>query len=122
MTDSVVKYEVPCSFGQLESSVLCYTAQKKNILNLLVFRNVRSWFRTPVRGKNPRTIPGRLRTHLISFTGTKRPRRDVAHPPLSSAEVKERVELYFTPHTPAFHGMLYGKIRPFIRGVTIMFR
>ena len=29
-----------------------------------------------------------------SFPGVKRPRRDVDHPPASSAEVKERVELY----------------------------
>ena len=32
------------------------------------------------------------------FTGVKRPGRDVDHPPTSSAEVKERVELYLTPH------------------------
>ena len=29
-----------------------------------------------------------------SFTGVKRPERGVDHPPPSSAEVKERVELY----------------------------
>ena len=73
-----------------------------------------------MRGKNSRNLPDR--TYLISFTGTKRPGRDVAHPPLSSAEVKERVELYFTTHTLAFNGLLYGTIYPFIRGVNVMFR
>jgi len=29
------------------------------------------------------------------FSGVKRPGRGVDHPPLSNAEVKERVELYF---------------------------
>jgi len=32
--------------------------------------------------------------HRISFPGVKRPERVVDHPPLSSAEVKERAELY----------------------------
>ena len=32
-----------------------------------------------------------------SFPGVKRPERGVDHPPPSSAEVKERVELYFHP-------------------------
>jgi hypothetical protein len=32
-----------------------------------------------------------------SFPGVKRPRRSVDHPPSSSTEVKERVELYFSP-------------------------
>ena len=32
--------------------------------------------------------------YRISFAGVKRPGRGVDHPPLSSAEVKERIELY----------------------------
>jgi hypothetical protein len=32
--------------------------------------------------------------HRVSFQGVKRPGRGVDHPPKSSAEVKERVELY----------------------------
>jgi hypothetical protein len=32
--------------------------------------------------------------YRVSFPGVKRPGRDVKHPPPSSAEVKERVELY----------------------------
>jgi hypothetical protein len=36
-----------------------------------------------------------------SFPGVKRPGRDVDHPPSSSAEVKERVELYlYSPSAP----------------------
>ena len=35
-------------------------------------------------------------TYRISFSGVKQPGRGVNHPPLSSAEVKERVELYLT--------------------------
>ena len=34
--------------------------------------------------------------YRISFPGVKQPGRGVNHPPLSSAEVKERVELYFS--------------------------
>ena len=53
------------------------------------------------------TVPG---AHPASFTmgtsslpGVKRPRRGVDHPPLSSAEVKERVELYlYSPSRPSW--------------------
>ena len=34
-----------------------------------------------------------IQGYRVSFPGVKRPRRDVNHPPPSSAEVKERVEL-----------------------------
>ena len=38
-----------------------------------------------------------------SFPGVKRPERDVEHPPQSSAEVKERVELYlYSPLWPSW--------------------
>jgi hypothetical protein len=38
-----------------------------------------------------------------SFAGVKRPGRGVDHPPSSSAEVKERVELYlYTPCGPSW--------------------
>ena len=33
--------------------------------------------------------------YRVSFPGVKRPGRGINHPPLSSAEVKERIELYF---------------------------
>jgi len=53
------------------------------------------------------TIPG---THPASYTmgsgsfpGVKRPWRGVDHPPQSSAEVKERVELYlYSPSGPSW--------------------
>jgi hypothetical protein len=37
-----------------------------------------------------------------SFPGVKRPGHGVEHPPQSSAEVKERVELYFSPFGPSW--------------------
>jgi hypothetical protein len=38
-----------------------------------------------------------------SFPGVKRPGRSVDHPPPSSAEVKERVELYlYSPYGPSW--------------------
>ena len=38
-----------------------------------------------------------------SFTGVNRPRRGVNHPPPSSVEVKERVELYlYSPSGPSW--------------------
>jgi hypothetical protein len=39
----------------------------------------------------------------VSFLGVKQPGRSVNHPPLSSAEVKERVELYlYSPSGPSW--------------------
>ena len=39
-----------------------------------------------------------------SFPGVKRPGGGVGHPPPSSADVKERVELYiYTPSGPSWH-------------------
>jgi hypothetical protein len=43
-----------------------------------------------------------------SFPGVKRPGRGVDHPPQSSAEVKERVELYPAPPLD-LRGLFYGK-------------
>jgi hypothetical protein len=40
-----------------------------------------------------------------SFPGVKRPGREAQHPPPSSAEVKEWVELYLhSPNKPSWHG------------------
>ena len=42
--------------------------------------------------------------HRVSLPGVKRPGRGVNHPPPSSAEVKERVELYlYSPTGPWWH-------------------
>jgi len=66
-----------------------------------------------VRGSNPgggeifRTRPDRPRVppsllyngYRVSFSGVKRPGRGVDHPPPSSAEVKERLQLYiYSPY------------------------
>jgi len=66
----------------------------------------RSGDRIPVGGKifhtrsdRPWGPPSLLHNGFrVSFPGVKRPGRGVYHPPQSSAEVKERVELYlYTP-------------------------
>jgi len=38
--------------------------------------------------------------YRLSFSGIKRPGRDVVHPPLSNAEAKERADLYLYPTPP----------------------
>jgi hypothetical protein len=86
------------------------------------------------RGKNPgqtkkknlgggeifRTLPDRswglpsllYNGYRFSFPGIKRPGRGVDHPPSSSAEVKERVELYlYSPSGPSWSGL--GRTLPF---------
>jgi hypothetical protein len=70
-----------------------------------------------VRGSNPgggeifRTRPDRswgppnllYNGHRVSFPEVKRPGRVVDHPPLSGAEVKERVDLYlYSPSGPSW--------------------
>jgi hypothetical protein len=49
-------------------------------------------FSAPVQ-IGPGAHPGSYTTGTGSFPGVKRPRRGVDHPPLSSAEVKERLAL-----------------------------
>jgi hypothetical protein len=44
-----------------------------------------------------------------SFPGVKGPGRGANHPPLSSAEVKERVDLYVYP-PQGLHGLFYGEM------------
>ena len=53
------------------------------------------------------TGPGALQASCTmgtgSFLGVKRPRRGVDHPPSSSVQVKERVELYlYSPYGPSW--------------------
>ena len=53
-----------------------------------------------------------------SFPGVKRPGRGVDHPALSSAEVKERVELYFySPPEPSWPilGIVQGQFLRLLR-------
>ena len=47
--------------------------------------------------------------YRVSLLGAKRPGRSVNHPPLSSAEVKEGLELYLTPCL-GLHGQLQGEL------------
>ena len=53
-------------------------------------------FSAPVQ-TGPGAHPASYTMGTGSFLGVKRPRRDVNNQPPSSAEVKERVELYLTP-------------------------
>jgi hypothetical protein len=59
-------------------------------------------FRT--RPDRPWGLPSLLYNgYRVSFPGVKRPGREVDHPPSSSAEVKERVELYlYSPSGPSW--------------------
>jgi hypothetical protein len=64
------------------------------------------WGSNPSRGKVFHTSPG-LSQHLALFlgwgAGVKQPWCSVDHPLQSSAEVKERVELYLYPSVPSWH-------------------
>jgi hypothetical protein len=50
-----------------------------------------------IRPDRPWGPPSLLYSGYRVFPGVKRPGRDVDHPPSSSAEVKERVDLYLCP-------------------------
>ena len=50
-------------------------------------------FSAPVQ-TGPGAHPASYTVGTVSFPGVKQPGRGVDHPPSSSAEVKERVELY----------------------------
>jgi hypothetical protein len=57
--------------------------------------------------------------YRVSFTGVKRPGRGVGHPPLSSAEVKERVELYlYSPSGPSW-SVMGRTLPPDFNGITL---
>jgi hypothetical protein len=66
--------------------------------------------RIPVRAKYSEPVQTGSGTHTAfytmdtgSFPGLKRPGLEVDHPPPSSAEVKERVELYlYSPSGPSW--------------------
>jgi len=52
---------------------------------------------------DPRAHPVSYTVGTRSFLGVKRPGRGVDHPPPSSAEVKEKVELYiYSPSGPTW--------------------
>jgi hypothetical protein len=52
-----------------------------------------------IRPERPWDIPSLQYNGYLVITGGKRPGRGVKHPHLSSAEVKERVDLY--PYSPS---------------------
>ena len=59
-------------------------------------------FSAPVQ-TGPGTHPVSYKVGTRSFLGVKQPGHGVDHPPPSSAEVKERVELYlYSPYGPSW--------------------
>ena len=101
--------------GTKRSTMQCTAKLQNNqwhpwaVIAHLVQRLATGW---TVRGSNPSgearfsaTVHTSCKAHPASYTvgtgsfqGVKRPGRDIEHPPLSSSEVKERVELY--PYSP----------------------
>jgi hypothetical protein len=73
---------------------------------------VEARFSAPVQ-TGPWTYPPSYTMYTVSFPGggLKRPGRGFDHPPPSSAKVKERVELYFSPSGPSWSVM--GRNLPF---------
>ena len=61
----------------------------------------------------PGAYPASYTLGTESFPGVKRPGRGVDHPPPSSAEVKERVELYL--YSPlGLRGLFQGELYPYL--------
>ena len=78
------------------SFLVVYLRLLKAFLFILVWRS------TPVQ-TGPRVHPASYTMSTGPFTGVKRPGRVVDHPPPSSAEVKEIVELYlYSPSGPSW--------------------
>jgi len=71
-------------------------------------RVARSGDRIPVRGRFSAPVQTGSEAHPAgSFPGVKRAGRGVDHPPPSSAEVKERVDLYLYS-TPGYSWLVLG--------------
>jgi hypothetical protein len=68
---------------------------------------VEARFSAPVQ-TGPRAYPASCTMGTGSFPGIKRPGRGVDHPPPSSAEVKERVELYL--YSPLWDFMACSRV------------
>jgi len=64
-------------------------------------------FSTPV-SKGPGAHPASYTMGTGSFLGVKRPGRDVDHPPTSSAEVKERIEIYH--YSPLWDFVFFSRV------------
>jgi hypothetical protein len=83
---------------------------RDGVVGIATLRSGRSGDRVQVRARfsapvltGPGAHPATYTMGTGSFPGVKRPGRGVNHPPLFSAEVKERVELYIcSPSTPSW--------------------
>ena len=92
-------------------------------------RTGRSWDRIPVKARfsaHVQTVPGTQPAfHTMvtgSFPGVKRPGRGVDHPLLSSAEVKERVELDFYSPSGSSWPVLGGNLSLCLLSVMTLLR
>ena len=107
---SLSKFENIYLFEEIWNQILkIYTYFKKCFVikiwkYILIWRNIlvgARFFATVQTG--PGFHQASYTTGTGSFPGVKRPGRDVDHPPTSSAEVKERLELYFSsPSAPSW--------------------
>jgi hypothetical protein len=85
-------------------------------------RNARYGDRIPMKARFSAPAQTGLRAHTASWTivnrfpflAVKREERGVGHPPSSSAEVKERVQLHLYPHL-GLRGVLQGEVLLFLK-------
>ena len=88
-----------CALGTLHFLSQTTALPEQRLLSRYSYWTVRG--SNPVSGEIFHTRPYRIwgppslmyNGYLVSFPGSKRPERDAYHPPSSSAQVKERVEL-----------------------------
>jgi hypothetical protein len=79
---------------------------------------VEARFSAPVQ-TGPGAYPASCTMVTGSFRGVKRPERGVDHPPPSSPEVKERVELYlYSPSGPSWHVLGWTFMR-YVQNMTL---
>jgi len=73
----------------------------------------------PVGGEIFHTHPAPYTMSTRSFLSVKWPGRDIHHPPPSSAEVKERVELYLYPPPLGLRGLFEGELANFFMTIQV---
>jgi hypothetical protein len=93
----------------MDVTILTYRVKEneyKNLDNFSFIRPKPKEFTSDIHNSDRSWGPPSLlyNGYRVSFQGVKRPWRGVDHPPSSSAEVKERVELYlYFPSGPSWH-------------------
>jgi hypothetical protein len=104
-TQAIWKYSTACSLLTIASGPFQVTqAHVYNVRTFVLYmQNTVARFLTPVQtGPGAQAVSYTMGTVL--FLGVKQPVCGINHPPQSSTEVKERVELYiFSPFMPSWH-------------------